>query len=183
MAYNVPPMLVNVFIAWVYLIVVFFGVSFNKKNDARSRMMSSENQRGVQKMLEEKYRALGSMSFHESAVAALFLCAVGLWLFREPKFMPGWASLITENPKFRIGDSTAAMLIVVFLFVLPKDPSIMFRSMQRSNHRFLTYYSVLLICRFKFAEDNAGLKFEALLDWKFVQSNLPWGVVLLMGKN
>lgn len=24
-------------------------------------------------------------------------------------------------------------------------------------------------------------KVEALLDWKFVQSNLPWGVVLLMG--
>lgn len=91
-------------------------------------MLSSENQKKVQRMLEDKYKGLGTMSFHETAVATLFLLAVSLWLFREPKFMPGWASLISDDPKFRIGDSTAAMLIVLLLFIVPKNPSSMFKS-------------------------------------------------------
>lgn len=128
MIYNVPPMLVNVFIAWMYLVVVFFGFNFGKKNNSEDRMLSAENQNNVQKMLESKYKSLGSMSFHEVAVAILFFIAVMLWLFREPKFMPGWASVITENPNFRIGDSTPAMLVVMFLFIIPKHPMAMFRS-------------------------------------------------------
>lgn len=128
MAYNVPPMLVNVLIAWLYLIVVFFGNPFGKKDSTKQRMLSSENQKKVQRMLEDKYKGLGTMSFHETAVATLFLLAVSLWLFREPKFMPGWASLISDDPKFRIGDSTAAMLIVLLLFIVPKNPSTMFKS-------------------------------------------------------
>lgn len=128
MAYNVPPMLVNVLIAWLYLIVVFFGNPFGKKDSTKQRMLSSENQKKVQRMLEDKYKGLGTMSFHETAVATLFLLAVSLWLFREPKFMPGWASLISDDPKFRIGDSTAAMLIVLLLFIVPKNPSSMFKS-------------------------------------------------------
>lgn len=31
-------------------------------------------------------------------------------------------------------------------------------------------------------EENAGLKVEALLDWTYAQNNLPWNVVLLMGR-
>ncbi|ODM98912.1 Solute carrier family 13 member 2 [Orchesella cincta] len=157
MAFNVPPMIVNVLIAWVYLVLVFFGVSGRGKDKTTARMMSKDNQRDVERMLKEKYKGLGPISFHEAAVAVLFLFAVSLWFFKEPKFMPGWSDLITTSHDFNIGDSTAAMLIVMLLFILPKNPSAMFR------------------------KENAGVKVEALLDWKFVQSNLPWGVVLLMG--
>ncbi|CAL8109812.1 unnamed protein product [Orchesella dallaii] len=157
MAFNVPPMIVNVLIAWVYLVFVFFGVSGRGKDKTTSRLMSKENQQNVERMLKDKYKALGSISFHETAVATLFFFAVCLWLFKEPKFITGWSDLISPSHDFNIGDSTAAMLIVMMLFILPKNPSAMFR------------------------KENAGVKVEALLDWKYVQSHLPWGVVLLMG--
>lgn len=132
MVYNVPPMLVNVIIAWVYLIIIFFGFSFTKGGNASRRLVSKKSQRNVEKMLNEKYRALGSMTFHEFAVATLFVFAVSLWLFREPKFIPGWSSMITGNSNFRIGDSTAAMLVVMLLFIIPKKPTSILKSMKYS---------------------------------------------------
>lgn len=128
MAYNIPPMIVNVVIAWIYLVVVFFGIPFTKKVQ-NSRMMSKENQKNVEEFLHEKYRNLGKMTFHELAVATLFLFAVCLWLFREPRFIPGWSSMIKgNNSEFGIGDSTPAMLVVMLLFIVPKNPISIFRS-------------------------------------------------------
>ncbi|XP_035708970.1 solute carrier family 13 member 5 isoform X1 [Folsomia candida] len=147
MAFNVPPMIVNIIIAWMYLVVIYFGLPGSKK----SKSLSLGNRKSVERLLKEKYRALGPMTFHEIAVLILFIFVVLLWLFRQPKFIEGWADLL---PGAEIGDSTAAMLVVFLLFVIPKD--------------------------YNFLRQGKG-KVEALLDWKFVQSNLPWGVVLLMG--
>jgi len=72
-----------------------------------------------------------------------------LWMFRDPRFIKGWSEFIVN---VKVGDSTAAMLAVFLLFVIPKS---------------LSCFS--------------GGPTDALLDWKYVQDNLPWGVVLLMG--
>lgn len=69
-------------------------------------------------MLEEKRRLLGKMTFHESAVFVLFIVIVALWLFREPKFMKGWAEHLSDAD---IGDSTAAMFVVLLLFIIPRN--------------------------------------------------------------
>jgi len=111
---------------------------------------SKETNNAVSKLLGTKYKALGPMSFHEIAVALVFFFVVGLWLFREPKFMSGWANALAT---VEIGDSTAAMLAVFLLFVIPSHPGVLLGREGPST----------------------------LLDWKFVQSNLPWGVVILMG--
>lgn len=114
MAFNVPPMIVMLFIAWAYLVVVFIGFPGSKKN----KSFSLGNSKNVYKLLQSKYQALGPMTFHEIAVLILFVFVVMLWLFRDPKFINGWADLL---PGADIGDSTAAMLIVFLLFVVPKD--------------------------------------------------------------
>lgn len=113
MAYNVPPMIVNIIIAWIYLVIVFFGLPWGKQKGPN---LGSKDK--VEKLLREKYRALGPMTFHEISVLILFVFVVILWLFRQPKFMDGWADLL---PGADIGDSTAAMLVVFLLFVVPKD--------------------------------------------------------------
>jgi len=132
MAYTVPPMLVNVAIAWGYLVVLFFGLPCFKKNSASSEM----NKKNVSKMLRDKYNALGPMSFHELAVFVLFLMVVCLWLFRDPRFMPGWGEQIKG---VKVGDSTAAMLTVVLLFVVPKDISFLYGS-KCSKHRGKNFF-------------------------------------------
>jgi sodium-dependent dicarboxylate transporter 2/3/5 len=114
MAFNIPVMIVLLVIAWAYLVLVFFGFPGSKK----SQRFSLGSKSNVERMLRQKYAALGPTTFHEIAVFILFVIVVLLWLFREPKFIKGWADLLTGAD---IGDSTAAMLIVFLLFVVPKD--------------------------------------------------------------
>lgn len=59
------------------------------------------------------------MTFHEAAVLLLFISCVMLWFFRDPGFIPGWASLIEDAD---VGDATAVMLIILVLFGLPAEP-------------------------------------------------------------
>jgi sodium-dependent dicarboxylate transporter 2/3/5 len=149
MAYNVPTMLINTIIAGAYLVVVFFGLRGSQMKSGKKIGTDKESQSKVKKMLAQKYKDLGPMTFHEMGVSVLFFFVVMLWLFRDPRFVKGWAEYI---PNVTVGDSTAAMLAVFLLFVVPKS---------------LTCFS--------------GGPTDALLDWKYVQDHLAWGVVLLMG--
>lgn len=68
--------------------------------------MERVRERKVGHLLLTEYRKLGQMTFHEIGVAFVFFTTVMLWLFRDPRFMPGWDEQIVgiEN-----GDATAAM--------------------------------------------------------------------------
>ena len=130
MAYNVPTMLLNVLAAWVYLIVLYFGIPdflavWRPKKSAEVLETEKTRQRNVSKMLRGRYDALGPMNFHETAVAILFFIVVMLWMFRDPRFIDGWGTLF---PQVEVEDSSAAMLIVFILFIIPKDPSFLFGS-------------------------------------------------------
>lgn len=96
MVYNIPPMAVNVALCWIYLVVYYIGVPdklffWRKYNEKRRLEQDDETQKQklVEKILLEKYRALGPMTFHEISVFILFILIVLLWLFREPRFMVG----------------------------------------------------------------------------------------------
>ncbi|GFY60073.1 hypothetical protein TNIN_73701, partial [Trichonephila inaurata madagascariensis] len=58
--------------------------------------------------------------FHESAVLCLFVILVLLWIFREPKFIRGWAELISADT--RIGDAVPVIGILFLLFLFPAEP-------------------------------------------------------------
>ncbi|OXA59851.1 Sodium-dependent low-affinity dicarboxylate transporter 1 [Folsomia candida] len=156
MAYNIPPMMVNIAFSFIYLVVMYLGVPdwvyFWRKQKSTPNSDETEALNRVARVLEEKRRLLGKTSFHESAVFALFLIIVALWLFREPKFMKGWAEHISDAD---IGDSTAALFVVILLFIIPRNIE--------------TFCGV--------GDNNGGAvltKTPPLLDWKYVQLNLPW---------
>ena len=48
-------------------------------------------------ILHEKYEELGRMTFHEMAVCTLFIFLIILWIFRDPQFLRGWATIIPND--------------------------------------------------------------------------------------
>ncbi|XP_035226421.1 solute carrier family 13 member 5-like isoform X2 [Stegodyphus dumicola] len=85
MLYNVPGMIICVFIGWTILQLLYVPCWF-----------------------------------HEGAVFFLFIVLVFLWIFREPKFMTGWAEHLASDT--RIGDAVPVIGILFFLFFLPAEP-------------------------------------------------------------
>lgn len=67
--------------------------------------------------LRNKLTALGSMNFHEKSVSVLFFFAVLLWFTRDPQVFSGWQSWMP----LAVGDSSVAILVLVFMFIIPRD--------------------------------------------------------------
>ncbi|CAG0889924.1 unnamed protein product, partial [Darwinula stevensoni] len=165
LAFNVPGMLLNVFISWIWLQFIFIFARWRKSrkhpgNKAGSRSDAAKAEEAARKLIAKKYAELGSMSFHEFMTLLLFVSLVLLWLFREPQFIPGWADVIKGDQKLGIGDATAAMLIVFLFFVIPAKPNFW--------------------C-FRESPDAEPKSSPALLNWKVLHDKIPWGVVLLLG--
>ncbi|XP_034237208.1 protein I'm not dead yet [Thrips palmi] len=115
MIFNVPLMLINAIVAWLWLQVLYMGL-FRK---AGRRMTKTREQlQAVEEVIAAKYRELGPMTFHEGSVMSLFVAVVLLWFFRAPEFIPGWAEYVSD---VKIKDATPAVLIVFLLFVLPAN--------------------------------------------------------------
>lgn len=115
MLFNVPLMLINAIVAWLWLQVLFMGL-FRKSSGVQKQ--TKEQLKAVEEVIATKYRELGVMTFHEGSVMFLFLSVVVLWFFRAPEFIPGWAEYVSD---VKIKDATPAVLIVFLLFVLPAN--------------------------------------------------------------
>eukprot|EP00656_Telonema_subtile_P025512 TRINITY_DN2757_c0_g1_i5.p1 TRINITY_DN2757_c0_g1~~TRINITY_DN2757_c0_g1_i5.p1 ORF type:complete len:378 (-),score=79.94 TRINITY_DN2757_c0_g1_i5:68-1201(-) len=99
----------------------------------------------VQSMLRE----LGPMKRDETLVLVSFAVLVCLWIFRQPEVFSGWGELY---PRGMVSDTTAVMLIVVVLFLLPAE-----------------------------APDWSSTQpTRKILVWEDMKS-LPWGIVILLG--
>lgn len=108
-----PGVLINVFLVFVVFQVIYFW----------NRPMGLDTQgHAAKKTINKKYEELGSMTFHEACVLGLFVSMVLLWMFRDPHFMHGWASMFSYG-SFKPKDSSCAMFIIVLLFVIPSKPS------------------------------------------------------------
>lgn len=51
----------------------------------------------VSEMIRHKYTQLPRMSFAEAQVLVAFLILLALWIFRDPKVIPGFGSLFEEG--------------------------------------------------------------------------------------
>ncbi|XP_046644937.1 solute carrier family 13 member 5-like isoform X4 [Daphnia pulicaria] len=152
MGFNVPGMLINTFLAWIWLQYIFLGFR---------RETTDENSKTavIQKLIRKKYEEMGPMTFHELATLILFILCVLLWFFRDPQFIHGWSNYLPVEVE--IDDATAVMAIVMFLFIIPAKPQFWSGNVDKEN--------------------GVHKPSPALLEWKYVQDNLPWGIVLLLG--
>ncbi|XP_035707450.1 solute carrier family 13 member 5 isoform X1 [Folsomia candida] len=154
---QIPPMIVNVFIAWVYLSCTYQGISSLKRwfrgHESEEKVIYKWRSQQVNDYLVQEYEKLGTITYHEVAVGLIFLFVIFAWILREPELFSGWGDFYTGA---KSGDSTGAMIGVVFLFLLPKSWEFLWG-------------------------DSEDAEYEPLLDWKFTASKLPWSVLLLLG--
>ena len=121
MAFCVPLMILNVFIAWIWILCL-------QKIQAKDETDHSKDKDAkIQKIILEKKHALGKISRHELQVLILFVILVILWFFKTPVFISGWGDIFikmtSRSPatKVSVSSATPAVLIVALLFLLPKD--------------------------------------------------------------
>ncbi|WP_428354012.1 SLC13 family permease [Methyloprofundus sp.] len=93
---------------WLLLCKVLFRISTKLRID--------------QKLINQEYTALGSMSYEEKAVLLIFSLTALLWVFRENLDLgfvtiPGWSALL-PYPAL-IDDATVAMTMAMLMFIIP----------------------------------------------------------------
>jgi len=94
-----------------------------------------------------EYRSLGTTSYEEKIVLALFLLLVGSWLFRADiklgvATIPGWSRLFPHADYFN--DGTAAIFVALLLFIIPARQAGGKRIMEWTNAKKLPWDIVLL---------------------------------------
>lgn len=94
---NVPIMLITMFLSWVWLQFLFMGLFRPNSPEAKKTRIGHQGEMVARKLIRQKMDEMGPMSFHESAVGAMFILSVLLWFFRKPQFIAGWAEMITQH--------------------------------------------------------------------------------------
>uniref|UniRef100_A0A0M3JZM0 Solute carrier family 13 member 2 n=1 Tax=Anisakis simplex TaxID=6269 RepID=A0A0M3JZM0_ANISI len=165
LAFAVPQLVISLLFCWIWLQTIFIGfryyemqskylsssIDFYHSQKIFSRTQEDDESR-VERMLKHKYARLGPLKFDERIVLALFATLVFLWLFREPKIIPGWISLFKER---FISDGTVAMSIAFLLFVVPAENPL------------------------KPPSDDK--EFRTLMSWEQMKEKFSWSTVLLLG--
>lgn len=157
--FNVPGMLLSTVLTWLYLQVLYMGLWRPNTPEAKQVQRGTENEAVARKIIRRKYEEMGPPTWHERCVGLGFLLSVMLWFFRKPEFIPGWAERITEH---KVKDATAALIVVMLLFVLPANLDFI-KSFSRNPH------------------ERPGKPSPSLLTWKVVQQKMPWGLLFLLG--
>jgi len=109
----------------------------------------------IRAFVNRNLKEMGPISYRECVMSLLFIILVCLWFFQRPRFLVGWADLVEGESGPEIGAATPAILTVLLLFVIPATNPV--SMLTRGKHP------------------------NFLLDWNSVQTNIPWGIVLLLG--
>merc|ERR1719336_2143285 len=93
MGFCVPLMVVNTFLAWLWIVLL-------KKIYSRGQKSAdnSDQDGKVKKVIREKRAALGKINSHEIQVLVLFIILIFLWFFQKPKFITGWGDFFKRCP-------------------------------------------------------------------------------------
>jgi len=165
MVIGVPVAVINTFLTWIWL-QTFLGQC--SQFCAKEKCSWTKDKDRVPSSSQEQYKQLGPMTYHEKSIIGLFSLLILLCFFKNPKFIPGWQSLLPEN-KHRIGDASVSVALVFLAFVLPSTkPDFWFCKKTRQS-------------------DAGSLSAEArssnsnVLDWKYVQQKFPWSNIFLLG--
>ncbi len=132
-----PISVVMLLIVWLILCKVLFSIPDKLRID--------------QSIINQEYKALGSMSYEEKVVLIIFSLTAVLWVFRKNLTLggitiPGWSQLL-PYPAL-IDDATVALSMAMLMFIIPTR--------------------------------SKGVKSASLMEADVIQK-LPWGIVILFG--
>ncbi|XP_005392429.1 PREDICTED: solute carrier family 13 member 3 isoform X4 [Chinchilla lanigera] len=151
-----PLMLLFLLVGWLWISFLYGGLSCRGWRKKKSEIRGDAEDK-ARVMIREEFQSLGPISFAERAVFTLF-CMFAILLFtRDPKFIPGWASLF--KPGF-ISDAVTGMAIVIILFFFPS---------QRPSLKWWLDFKA------------PNVETKPLLTWQKAQESVPWNIILLLG--
>lgn len=157
LVFALPNALICIIIAWLWLQFYFFGF---KKLCGCCRDDNGTVGNAPSKAIREQYNALGPFKFSEGVVLANFILLILLFLTRSPSFTSGWGDIFESD---YVTDGTAAILIVLVLFLCPAE-----------RPGFL--------CRDNASDDTKSkMLTKRLIGWNTVHEKLPWCVFFLLG--
>ncbi|XP_053430603.1 Na(+)/dicarboxylate cotransporter 3 isoform X2 [Nycticebus coucang] len=151
-----PLMLLFLLAGWLWISFLYGGMSLRAWRAKKSSIRADAEDRALG-VIREEFQNLGPTKFAEQAVFVLFCMFAVLLFSRDPKFIPGWASLFT--PGF-LSDAVTGVAIVIILFFFPSQkPSL----------------------KWWFDFKAPSTETEPLLTWKKAQETVPWNIILLLG--
>nr|XP_006814711.1 PREDICTED: solute carrier family 13 member 5-like [Saccoglossus kowalevskii] len=190
--YAFPGMLVCLFLAWLWLGVVYlnlrkilrgwFSQCVHGQIGQCCRQACSCNcccckkrtegkaDDPVTAVIQKQYDELGPMTWAEKAVLGHFILLAFLWLSRDPKFAPGWVSAFIPGA---LNQFNQVRLFVCYRFYCRRVCLILLFCFPARPPNFGCL-------RMRQDDSVAGPK-QALLDWHTVNTKLPWNVVILLG--
>ncbi|KAM9063289.1 solute carrier family 13 member 3 isoform X2 [Sarcophilus harrisii] len=151
-----PLMLLFLLTGWLWISFLYGGINIRGWRTKKSEIRADAEAR-ARAVIREDYQNLGPIKFAEQAVFFLF-CLFAILLFsRDPKFIPGWASLF--SPGF-LSDAVTGISIVTVLFFFPSQKPAL---------------------KWWFDLKAPNTEMEPLLSWKKAQETVPWNIILLLG--
>merc|ERR1711936_1420400 len=163
MAFAVPVMLVNLIISWAWISFIGWRQERQHRIPGDEALDPKAKETHILKVMRQRYEALGPIKCHELSVLICFVTVIVLWFLRKPLFMAGWGELfvfMTERGKrVTVGGATPAILMVLVVFALP------------TRYRFWPFQAFN-----KIPESS-----PSLINWKTIETKLPWGVIILLG--
>ncbi|XP_037543673.1 solute carrier family 13 member 5-like isoform X1 [Nematolebias whitei] len=158
-----PTMVLMLTLAWFWLQFLYIGCNLRRTWGCGSARSQKEN--AAYEMIRREYHQMGSMSYGEGSVLALFVLLVVLWFTRDPRFMDGWATNVFNAQAEFVTDATVSLFVAILLFILPSEPP-----------RYLCFW------RSPDAESQVSQgPAPPLLTWQVTQKKMPWNIVLLLG--
>lgn len=140
--------------------LVFIVPSWSKNEETLTKQQQKKVALATMEKIHEDYDSLGKFSFSEGSVLAWFVVLTVAWMSRNPGFCPGWGNLLPNNGK-GVTDASIAILVILVLFIWPKDPC-------HDGQSTLTYEKIFL--------DSL----EPILTWNVMKTKFSWSCVLLV---
>ncbi|XP_067904631.1 solute carrier family 13 member 3 isoform X2 [Heterodontus francisci] len=151
-----PLAIVFLFMGWLWISFLHGGLNLRSWSQ-KKKTVNTESQARVRTKIKNDYDKLGPLTFAEGTVSIFFTFYVILLLTRDPKFIPGWASIFQQG---YVTDAVIGMSFVISMCFFPSQkPSL----------------------KWWFDPKASGTMNPPLLTWKKIQTDLPWNVFLLLG--